>query len=126
MAGKSAAVKTDVDAVPSKTDPEEADPGSGSWSDGEISVQTHARLKINQTEVIHQASCTFTYSGGTTGGGKSPLAPIPETVVLNAQGTKLQKGLGHVLINGDTITGPMGNELKIQATSKLNTDIDVT
>jgi len=38
MAGKSAAVKTDVDAVPSKTDPEEADPGSGSWSDGEISA----------------------------------------------------------------------------------------
>lgn len=121
MAGKSAAVKADVVAVPSSTDPEGADPESGSWSDGEISVQTHARLKINQTEVIHQASCTFTYSGGTTGGGQSPLPPIPETVVLTAQGTKLQKGLGHILVDGDTVTGPLGNELKIQATSKLNT-----
>lgn len=114
-------VEGDVQATPSSTPPETA--SGGSWSAGSISYKTYSQLKVGGTPVIHEASCTFTYSGGTQKADSSKAhQTVTSTVTLTATTKLTQHGLDDVLVNGDSEQDSYGNQLAVQAAGVLKTD----
>ena len=89
---------------------------SGSWTAGSVSYQSYDKLSIGGTPVIHEASCTFNFSGASSSGATITGS---ETVTLSAGSTKLQGASSSVLVDGDSETGSYGNELKVQTGAKL-------
>jgi hypothetical protein len=115
MAGKSVAVSGEVIATPGTTFFTGAD--SGTWTAGAVNVQSYSKLTVGSKAVLHEAKCTFTFSGANSGTGATITGS--ETVTLKAGATLLQKGLTSVLVQGDSATGSFGNKLQVQTVSKL-------
>lgn len=117
---KSVGVVGDVQATAGSTVPATA--SGGSWSAGSVSYTSYNQLKVGGTKVIYEASCTFTYSGGTQKADSSkPHATETSTVTLTASATLTQHGLNNVLVNGDSEQDSYGNKLKVQAGGVLKT-----
>lgn len=92
----------------------------GTWSAGEISLDTDSKLVVSGTAVLHEASCTFTHSGGKT----TSTPPVEETpwtssVTLGPSSTKLKAGGRAVILDGDTKQDSYGNTLKAGSSRKL-------
>lgn len=113
MPGKNVAVEGDVTATPGTIPFTGA--VSGTWTAGPISYQKYSQLTVRNVSVIHQAQCTFLFSGSN---GTSPVSGS-ETVTLIAKTTNLQNGLAFVLLNGDTQVGVFGNTLTAKASGPL-------
>lgn len=109
----SVAIQGDVVATPGTVPATGA--ASGTWTAGPVSYQSYSKLKVGGN-VIHQASCTFNFSGATSGG--SAVTDV-STVTLTAGSTKLQKGSTFVLQNGDQKSDSFGNKLQAQSSRKL-------
>lgn len=114
MSGRSVAVEGEVTATPGLIPFPPA--VSGAWTPGNVSYQKYEGLTVKKVPVIHQARCTFTFSGATGNG-----APVSgsETVTLVAKSTQLQNGQAYVLLNGDTQVGVYGNTLTAIASGPL-------
>lgn len=97
MPAISVAVDGDVTATPGSITTVK-DAQSGKWTAGTISYKTYPKLKVNGKPVIHEASCTFTFSGTNSSGA---TVTGSETVKLSAGTAKLQKGADKVLKDGD-------------------------
>lgn len=118
--GESVAVIGDVKAEPSDTPPTTA--SGGTWSAGAISNTSYSQLKVGNTKVVYEASCTFTYSGGTQKADSSkPHDVVTSNVTLSASTKLTQKGLDFVLVNGDFKDDSHGNKLVVQADGVLKT-----
>jgi hypothetical protein len=98
MPSKSVAVTGDAVLVP-----------TGDFVAGPVTYVSYNNLSIGGVGVISGVSCTFTNS--STG--------ATDLVVLSANSTTLQKGLSGVLVNGDSATGALGNQIQINTSSKL-------
>jgi hypothetical protein len=115
MAGKPVAVTGDVVATVGTTPFTGAD--LGTWTAGAVSVQFYNHLTSGGTTVIHQAECTFNFSGTNSGTGATITGS--ETVTLTAGATVLQRGQSGVLVQGDVAIGTFGNKLEVQTTNVL-------
>lgn len=116
---KPTAVVNDVQATAASTKAELDKDGTGAWQAGTVTYQSYSRLTIQGKPVIYQASCTFTYTGGTASG--NPVTVLPDTVTLKAGTTLLQKGANKVLVDGDQITSSSGNKLEVHASHIVST-----
>jgi len=119
MPGNSVAVTGEVVTTPGTTPFTGADPARPwSWRAGPISLQTYSKLTVGGQPVIHEARCTFSFTGTASNG-----TPVPgsEVVTLTARATALQKGQSGVLVQGNSATGPFGNKLAVQTARKLTT-----
>ena len=117
MAGKNVAVEGDVVATAGTSPFTGAD--KGTWTAGQISYQSYAKLTVSGQKVIHEASCTYDFSGTTTDG--NPILG-KESVTLTASPTLLQKGQSQVLVNGDAAKdSKYGNKLEVQTSNVLKT-----
>jgi hypothetical protein len=116
MATKSVATIGDVTATPgTKLYPPAT---AGSWTAGLISYSSYPRLKSRGTNVISQATCTFSFAGTKEGAAVAGT----ETVTLRAKSTVLQKGLAAVIVDGDSETGIYGNKLAAGSSEPLKTE----
>ncbi len=115
MPGESVAGEGEVVATPGSTPFTGAE--TGVWTAGPIAVQSYSKLTIGGKPVIHQAQCTFNFSGQSSSGASIVGS---ETVQLKAGQTLLQKTQGGVLVNGDTATGQFGNKLEVRTTNVLH------
>jgi hypothetical protein len=126
MAAKSAAtkndVKTDLSNVP--LSPADTPAGNKGWTAGTISVKSYAQLKIDGVEAIYEASCTFSFSGSNSkNNGAAVTGSDPVTLSAAALGkTHLQGQENQVLRDGDSITSPDGNTLKIVSSERLRSE----
>jgi len=117
------AVVGDVQASPAPgTNAPSENVEAGTWQAGPISYQSYNKLTIGGQPVIYEASCTFNYTGGKDVSSGSEVPPIPEIVTLTATLKKTQKGSNYVLVDGDSESGPNGNELSVNTSNKLRTD----
>jgi len=91
---------------------------SGSWTKGEIKPTSYPKLSIGGKEVLHEATCKFSFSGKTD---SSPPVTVTGTsdVTLSAKTTKLQKGASNVLRDGDSAEDSYGNKLEVSAQNVL-------
>ena len=62
---------------------------SGTWTPGPVDETADTMLTVGAAGVLHQAQCTFTFSGSTSSG--SPAADS-STVVLTPKSTTLRAG----------------------------------
>ncbi len=115
--GQAVAVEGDVKATPGFTPYPPAD--SGTWTARPVEYQTYDKFKIKELPVVYQAKCKFTFLGVNSASGATVSGE--ETVELQAQQTKLQKGQNKVLVDGDMAIGAYGNKLKVVAIQKLTT-----
>ncbi|MBM0744180.1 hypothetical protein JOY44_21610 [Phormidium sp. CLA17] len=111
--GKAIALQGNVVAVPGAMPYPAAQ--SGAWMALPVQVKAYPKLKVGGQSVIYEAECKFMFTGVDPAG-----APVSgqETVKLTAKSTKLQK---KVLVQGDMMQSPYGNQLKIVTTSKVKT-----
>lgn len=114
--GKQVAVVGDVEAIAGKTPYSGA--ANGSWTAMPVQYSSYSKLTVGGKAVIYEAECRFLFSGANPSG-----APVvgQEVVKLTAQTTKLQSSLSNVLVTGDSANGKYGNQLKVNATNKLQT-----
>jgi hypothetical protein len=93
---------------------------TGAWSLGPDPVDETAdtTLTVGGAGVLHQARCTFVFSGSTSSG--SPVADS-STVVLTPKSTTLRAGQIAVLLHDDSASDLFGNTVKVSvpASSKL-------
>lgn len=119
--GKPVAVTGDTVATASSaTAPSTQPTWSGAWTAGPVTETAYPKLSVNAKGVIHQARCTFTYSG--VDASSAPVGPLTSTVTLSAATTILQKGVSNVLRDGDTRSDIHGNKLEVRASGKLRSD----
>src|SRR5262245_22492197 len=81
---------------------------SGSWTAGPVIETPYPKLTVGGATVIHEATCTFTFSGGP------PPTTVPSVVTLRPSPTALQGGLSNVLRDGDVEVDTNGNQLAVQ------------
>lgn len=118
--GKPVAVEGDTVATASSVPAPSTQPGwSGKWTAGAVSETSYPKLTVEGVKVIHEARCTFSFSGKET----ASSAPVSMTsnVTLRAGATILQKGNSKVLVDGDNASDSHGNRLEIKATGALKT-----
>lgn len=119
--GKAAAVEGDTVATASAmTAPSTQPSWQGAWTAGPVSETSYPKLTVQGAKVIHEARCTFSFSGGDTASNGAPVA-TSSTVTLRAGATILQKGNSKVLVNGDNASDSHGNRLEIAAAGALAT-----
>lgn len=90
---------------------------NGTWTAMPVQYTTDPKIKTGGKPVITKAQCTFMFAGV----GPAPAFPAvngQEKVTLSAKKTKLQK---QVLVEGDMIMSPYGNQLKVVAVTKIKT-----
>ncbi|PSB34405.1 hypothetical protein [Stenomitos frigidus] len=111
--GKSIALQGEVVAIPGAMPYPPAQ--TGAWMPLPIQVKAYPKLKVGGRAVIYEAECRFMFTGANATG-----APVSghETVKLTAKRTKLQK---KVLVQGDMMQSPYGNQLKVVTMSKVKT-----
>lgn len=120
MATKSVATEGDVEATASSsTASTNLKNTTGSWTAGPVAYKTYAKLRVNGREVIYEASCTFSYAG--TDNSSHAAVTDSESVTLGAGTTILEHGSTSVLVDGDSETGPNGNQLAVSTSNKLKT-----
>lgn len=105
----------DTTATPSAATQFGGNPGA--WSAGPVTETAYPNLTIGGTGVIHQASCTFTFTPTST-----TITPSTSPVTLTASSTTLQKGSTNVLRAGDTTADANGNTLTVSAAHNLRSD----
>jgi hypothetical protein len=114
--GKAIALQGTVIAIPGTVPYPPAQ--SGAWTAMPVQVKTVSKVKVGGKPAIAEAECKFMFTGIQT----TPSGPVTvtgqETVKLTAKGTKLQKKL---LVQGDMMQSPYGNQLKVVSMSKLKT-----
>jgi hypothetical protein len=116
---KKVAVEGDVQATPGSTPFTGA--ASGTWKEGEITYSSYDYLNISGRKAIYKAQCKFTFTGTSPAPANNPIVG-DETVTLEAQSTKLQRGLSNILVDGASSTGStFGNTLQVKASHKLST-----
>lgn len=95
-------------------------PAGGSWAAGDVEHDADSKLTISGAAVLHEASCTFTHSGGQTT-STPPVTEDPWTskVTLGPSSTKLKVGGRAVILDGDTKQDAYGNALKAGSSRKL-------
>lgn len=91
---------------------------SGTWTPGPVVETADTTLTVGGAGVLHQAQCTFTFSGTASSG-----APVADssTVVLTPKSTTLRAGQTAVLLDDDSTSDLPGNTVKVSvpASSKL-------
>lgn len=92
---------------------------SGTWAAGAVSTTPYPFLTIDGFAVIHEAKCTFTFTGLTSA---SVSISGTSDVKLTAASTTLQEGSTFVLRDGDKKEDGFGNTLTAQATKHLRSD----
>lgn len=116
-------VQGEVQTTNGTTSPETATSGTGTWAAGTVSYKTYTQLKSGGTVVIYEASCKFTWSGGTQKADSSKAhGPVDSTVTLTATTRLTQKGSSKVLVHGDSASDQYGNKLQVNAAGPLKTD----
>jgi hypothetical protein len=114
------ATKGTVQATASADKNDQGKADTGAWTAGEITETTDPRLSVGGAAVVHQATCTFSFTGSK---GSSPPVIIKDSssVTLSPQQTTLQGGQTAVLLDGDSARDTFGNTLKVSvpAASKL-------
>jgi hypothetical protein len=119
MAGKSAAKAGDIKATAGTTMYSPA--VTGSWVAGPVQPVTgYAKLTTGGSQVVHEAKCTFSFTGTGPSPGNAPVSGT-STVTLSGKTTKLQKGKSNVIHDGDSEQDSYGNKLEAQASGKLKT-----
>lgn len=113
--GKSIALQGNVIAVPGAMPYPPAQ--SGTWTALPVQVKAYPKLKVGRQSVIYEAECKFIFNGVGPPPANNPVSG-QETMKLTAKSTKLQK---KVLVQGDMMQSPYGNQLKIVTTSKVKT-----
>jgi hypothetical protein len=120
MPAKSVATEGDVTVTLGTTAPTGLTPPTGWAQDGDITYTTYPFFTVGGKAVIHQASCSFKYTGTDSGGTTQTM---PSSVTLTANPTVLQKGTTNVLLNGDTASDtPYGNTLTVVTTNPLKSE----
>ncbi|BCB74849.1 hypothetical protein GCM10022251_53830 [Phytohabitans flavus] len=89
---------------------------TGAWTAGPVTEVSYPKLTVGGSAVIHEASCTFTFTDGTTG------ATVPSLVTLKASSTALQGGLSNVLRADDSKVDNNGNRLAVNITRQAALD----
>jgi hypothetical protein len=116
---KSVVTKGGVTASPSTTMFSGAD--NGTWTAGDITYQLYAKLQVGSANVIHTASCTFSFAGSNSSSGATVTGT--ETVELKAKSTVLQKAGSSVIVDGDSASGTVyGNKLQAKSSNRLKTE----
>jgi hypothetical protein len=110
------ATKDDVTAT-AGTKPVEGAAPDGIWKAGTITTTAHPHLRAGGGEVIHEASCTFDFSGHVDGGTAPKTGN--STVTLTATARRLQHDRGSVLVDGDRASDRFGNTLSVASTRTL-------
>lgn len=122
--GSAAAVEGDVSATASSATAPSTQPAwQGAWRAGNVTETAYAKLTVNGAKIIHEASCTFSFSGVDT--SVSPTPPsvsMDSPVTLTATTKVLQKGAAFVLVDGDSASDAHGNQLRVSASGHLTTD----
>jgi hypothetical protein len=88
----------------------------GTWAAGSVQLKTYAKLEAGGKPVVHQAECTFSFSGANASGAK---VEGTSTVTLTEPGRPLQKGQQSVLVDGDSANDSFGNKLSVSSTRRL-------
>ncbi|MGW0411248.1 hypothetical protein ACWDZX_08115 [Streptomyces collinus] len=113
MAGRAVVARGGVSAMAGAAPLKGAD--SGTWSAGTVAETPSSRVTVGGSPVLHQASCSFTFTGKagqTVVGGAS-------TVTLTATaGGLLADGKG-VLLDGDSAQDEYGNTLTAGSSAAL-------
>ncbi len=92
---------------------------SGAWTAaGPVTETTYSFLTIQGAAVVHQASCSFSFSGSD---GTNAVTGA-SSVTLTASSTTLQKGSTFVLRDGDSAQDIYGNTLTVSAPNILTSD----
>jgi hypothetical protein len=78
-------------------------------------------MTIGGVAVIHQAMCTFSFTGTGPSPGNAPVSGT-SIVTLTATSTTLQKGSTFVLRDGDTKQDSFGNTLAVSASNHVKSD----
>jgi hypothetical protein len=87
----------------------------GTWTAGSVQLKTYAKLEAGGKPVVHQAECTFSFSGSA---GNTAVTGTSR-VTLTKPGRPLQKGQQSVLVDGDSVTDSFGNKLAVTSTRRL-------
>ncbi len=101
---------------------------TGSWRLVTSSVVTGQKLSVRGKMVELSATAAWQYVGGTTGSppsGPVPIAPIPDSAILEAGSSKLTDGGRGILVDGDKATGSVdsGNKITVSTSQEiLSTD----
>ena len=107
------AIVGDTAATPSAATQFSGNPGA--WSAAPVTETAYPNLTVGGTAVIHQASCTFTFTPTST-----TITPTASVVTLTAGPTTLQKSTTSVLRSGDTASDANGNTLLVTAAHNLH------
>lgn len=93
----------------------------GAWSAGTPVETLHRQLSVGGVRVLHELSCTFTFTGVDTSVSPTPppTPPTTSTVVLRAGTTVLRESGRFVLLDGDRQSDSHGNEVAVSATGHL-------
>jgi hypothetical protein len=94
---------------------------SGSWTAGSVVTTRYPFMTIGGVAVIHQAMCTFSFTGTGPSPGNAPVSGT-SIVTLTATSTTLQKGSTFVLRDGDTKQDSFGNTLAVSASNHVKSD----
>lgn len=119
------AVQGEVSATAGSINAELDTNKTGQWNAGPVVDTFYNHLTIDGTPIIYESTCTFTYTGGTTGTAPAPVVAVvvpPETVTLTAGSTVLQSGLNKVLLDGDEEQSNYGNKLSVSAAGHVTSD----
>jgi hypothetical protein len=90
---------------------------SGSWTAGPVTETADSTLEVGSAAVIHQATCTFSFTGKLANVAVADVSPV----TLKPKATKLRGGGVDVLLDGDSEQDTFGNKVSVSvpATSKL-------
>ncbi|MCM2422893.1 hypothetical protein [Streptomyces sp. RKAG293] len=90
----------------------------GKWTAGTVEETAATSLKVDDSFVLHTATCTFSFTGS------SPPSPTPvtgtATVTLSATAPGLVANGQLVLRAGDSATDPYGNTLLADSSRRLH------
>jgi hypothetical protein len=91
---------------------------TGTWTPGPVDETVDATLTVGRAGVLHQAKCTFSFTGTASSGA---TVADSSTVVLTPKSTTLRAGQTDVLLNDDSTSDTFGNtvQVSVPASSKL-------
>ncbi len=114
------ATKGTAQASPSADKLDGGKAATGAWAPapGPVGETPDTTLTVGGAAVLHQAQCTFLFSGSTSSG--SAVADS-STVVLTPKSTTLRAGQTAVLLDGDSTSDSFGNTVQVSVppSSKL-------
>jgi hypothetical protein len=121
--GKKVAVRGETVATASPRKAPSTNPAwKGTWTAGPVTETSYGKLSVRNVKVIHEANCTFSFSGLDT--SVSPTPPsvfMTSDLKLSATTKILQKGASFVLVDGDQLIDTHGNRLRVGAAGHLTT-----